>query len=88
MPIRTMNKLPLRYAILMAGPDRIFLRSSHTSLERCRSRIREDMRLGSLKDWTWSVVELREAGSVDSFAPIPACTTIEGPYTIANPPAK
>jgi hypothetical protein len=46
------------------------------------------MRLGSLKDWTWSIVELRVAGAVDSFVPIPACDVIEGPYTIANPPAE
>ena len=89
MPITTMNKLPLRYGILMAGAGRVFWRSSHTTIERARSRIREDLRSGAFTSWSWTIVELRVPGaSPDYFAPIPAHDVIEGPYTAANPPAK
>jgi hypothetical protein len=89
--IRAMNGQPLRYAVLaQAEQGNRFFRGSHTSIERARAMVRQDLRPTApiTREWTFWIVELAEPAAVNGHQAQVVYTIIDGPYQAGQrPPA-
>lgn len=81
-----MNGQPLRYAVLAQADGRRFFWGSHTSIERARAMIHQDLRPSSpvTKDWIFWIVELDHPHAVYANEPLADFKTFAGPYSGSN----